>query len=157
MKNILEKINKPRINNKEIFGLLNINNIQMPLLEEGLLSDELFNTIENRRILLLEKISKIANVIETNPDTTNKFSETQTQIPPEDISEIKSTLQLVILEIERLQIQIGSKCISECNTMINQLDTIKTKVEDKNILYNIYYTITIILIFILFIYLISTI
>lgn len=116
-----EVIKRADMSTEGLVGVVNVSRIGIPSLEEGVFPDEVLELIEQRRERIMDKMRSIVEKEEKGELTPGERRHRQ-------VEEIKTTLQVIILEIEKLQVQTGTRCVAECNKMVAELENIKRKI-----------------------------
>ncbi|KAI5193064.1 hypothetical protein NEMIN01_2393 [Nematocida minor] len=115
------KITSEEVNKNSLFGVMSPGKISAACLDEGIFPDEILERIEKRREQLLGKIEEFVKKSQTKSLEDHEKTN--------GIEEIKTTIRIILLEIEKLQAQTGSNCVKECDRMINELENIHIKVK----------------------------
>lgn len=131
----------PAVRNKDILediqkhSFLHVNpeRIRPGSAEEGIFPEEILEVIERRREELLKRMEILVE--------KNKVKKIEVKERTSAVEEIKRTIRVILLEIDKLQVQTGSKCVKECDRMVNQLEVIHKKVEGVKNSYKIIYVI----------------
>ncbi|KAI5191657.1 hypothetical protein NECID01_1568 [Nematocida sp. AWRm77] len=116
-----DMIKRANMSTEGLIGVVDIRRIGIPSLEEGLFPDDVLELIEQRRERIMDNMRALVSREEKG----------ELAIPEKrsrSVDEVKSTLQIIILEIEKLQVQTGTRCVEECNKMVSELENIKRKI-----------------------------
>ncbi|OAG31218.1 hypothetical protein NEDG_01631 [Nematocida displodere] len=120
------------MNTKDLFGVINVAALSMPSLDEGSFPDEILELISARRESVMQKIRAAVNIQEDSEASDEQGEggaggrkKARLQVAIEDT---KTTIRMISLEIERLQVQTGARCVEECNRMLAELEKVKTKI-----------------------------
>lgn len=109
------------ISSNSLFKTMSSRHIRAEAVEEGIFPDEILETIERRRKQLLGKIEEFV--------VKSSAGYLKNERAPE-IEEVKSTIRIILLEIEKLQAQTGTACVRECDRMLYELEEIQKRIKD---------------------------
>lgn len=108
------------ISSNSVFKVLDPEKIRAGSIDEGIFPDEILETIEKRRKQLLEKMDSLVQKSRAKP--------LEEQEKTAGIEEVKTTIRVILLEIEKLQAQTGTSCVRECDRMLQELESVHEKV-----------------------------
>ncbi|KAI5167115.1 hypothetical protein NEIRO03_2231 [Nematocida sp. AWRm78] len=117
-----------------LFDTLNPQKLSAASVDEGIFPDEILECIERRREHLLKKMEIFMEKEKSN--TLELYDRVSS------IEEIKTTIRVILLEIEKLQAQTGTACVKECDRMVSELESINKKVQSVNYAYRKLYYVT---------------
>ncbi|KAI5187454.1 hypothetical protein NEHOM01_2190 [Nematocida homosporus] len=120
IKDQVSKIRDKGMKTEGLVGSINIARIGVSSLDEGIFPEEVLEVIEARRQQILAQIMRTAELdrstVAQRPDLRHR-----------QIEEVKASIRLLVLDIERIYAQTGRNCVQECSDMLQELEEVKQK------------------------------
>ncbi|KAI5137412.1 hypothetical protein NEAUS06_2226 [Nematocida ausubeli] len=119
---------------QSFFDIINPSRLSAGSIDEGVFPDEILEGIERKREQLLQKMEVfVAKAAAQKIQLCEK---------KDAVQEIQTTIRVILLEIEKLQVQTGTNCVKECSRMLSELECINKKMQTTSTLHRRLYFLT---------------
>jgi len=107
-----------------LLGVIDVGKINISSLDEGIFPEEVLDEIEKKREKILGRIRGVA-------EKEEKGALGKKEERARSVEEVKRTLQMLVFEIEKLQAQTGTRCVAECTRIMQEVERIQKKIEQR--------------------------